>query len=29
MVKNITKPFFEINDYPQVFSAMNDVKQTT
>ena len=29
MVKNITKPFFEINDYPQVFSAMDDVKQTT
>ena len=29
MVKNITKPFFEINDYPQVFSPMNDVKQTT
>jgi len=28
-VKNITKPFFEINDYRQVFSAMNDVKQTT
>ena len=26
---NITKPFFEINDYRQVFTAMWDVKRTT